>query len=390
MSDLVFEVFVSNGNQSTTSKSSTNAANGVLKKDKGISVLEGENEGIFGFFNSESQESFDKDTVPESFFIGMRTASGIKLLGDSSINIKDITSITKLKKVDEVTQKIGIAGNSSSTPAFHVIPDTIYTLNVRFKSPYIFNMYGQNGFTLTFSVKSNLADPNILNQPGDCNDVPAKLAKLINRDKRGLIKAYLYDAGGTKKETDTEIDAYVSANKAKNTDVGSSAVSDVCFKRIVLEVVPEKINSYLNLNLQYDYPRTATMEVSFISGFNGQQVIEAPGHDSNTSTISPVTPQGLAYDMKHLEYMASGLGGKPGVYKTNTITGTTKENFEYHTNDSNTYDQYVIDYRTIDGNLTVLSNSKRVIIARKSGNQTAFETILTAIATKSNIKIIGS
>lgn len=80
------------------------------------------------------------------------------------------------------------------------------------------------------------------------------------------------------------------------------------------------IVSYCKTNLDYQFPRGASLDVILSNGFecNGATTVtQALGYE-----------EGSGYDIAHLEYTAGGWNGKPGVYRQSELVGESIGDFD--------------------------------------------------------------
>lgn len=125
-----------------------------------------------------------------------------------------------------------------------------------------------------------------------------------------------------------------------------------------------------SINLQYVKDRVTDIIVSSPEGFTCNGTI---------TTIQELQQEeGSGYDIRQQEYFAGGWNGKPGPYRTSTITGTERQGITYFAVAATKYNQFVLTYDqfSVGGWLEYLNNLQTILAV-----PCADATTLTAIAT---------
>lgn len=176
----------------------------------------------------------------------------------------------------------------------------------------------------------------------------AKIAAAINADADNLYKAtslaavltvvpvkatltsatiLVYGAG----TTGSTMNAIATTESVAITDaVAFAAAYPGVSPTITLTSAPTAVSAYVgNIDLNWVDSRETVMVISLTAGF------ECNGTVTSVQTVQYA--EGTGRQVRHWEYMAGGLNGKPGPYRTSSLTGTERRGFQYFASDSGTY-----------------------------------------------------
>lgn len=333
----VFQVLVTKGNQA------------VLAAGKTVSDLL---PGQIGVFNFESNISIDGSKPVRNFYLavgldrdGDGTTDDIRKSAGSHIQTRNIAFYSYRPFQDTLPQILEFKN-------FKTQCGEQYGIALEFRNQQIYRTQGYVQFKINYVVEGPCCDGcagAVCDSAENDNEVAKKLFDAINFDKRGFVKAELFNT--TTNAVVTDYAAFVAANHAVNTD--DDTTNDVKLG-IRLTAIPLKINKYMGIDTKYFHYRETFMVPSKLIGFecNGEFTEKQKGK----------VTQGLGYDVQYLEYMAGGWNANPGPYRTYKVNGLAK-NIEYFAETNTHYGLLALTYDqfSIGGWLEYLNNEASIV-----------------------------
>jgi len=204
-----------------------------------------------GVFDADTGLSLDAATVANAKKIYF--ALGLDKDGDGSTDdfmssaneyiLKEkISAVTKKNPVDPVDQVITVTNYKSCCDSV----EQDYVLNITLENEQILRTIGSVAYRQSFVAHPNCGDSCT---SIDINEITKQLVDSINEDSNGFLSAVAIDESGNEI---TDMDAYIAANKAVNTDddpnndVGSG---------IKITINALGVQNYCAINLKYFNPR---------------------------------------------------------------------------------------------------------------------------------------
>ena len=338
----------------------------VLPKDKKITELK---PGQIGFFNAATNLSFDEtmaDSVKDYFIAvglgktGATVASDVAKSSGNVIQSNNLVHYTFRPHTPARPMKVKLKKYTAYCE-FEV------GVKLELRNQRIYNTQGFVQFSKTYVAKM----PNCKRCGDRCQEVDSNLITKqlyinIMNDPSKLVKAKIFERGTTNELTLAQLEANITFNI-------TAPAANRKYSDIEIETIPENVNDFTSVSLDYVYPRQtlALLSISDGSDFNGE--IEV--------TQTPVFEEGAGIDLKQLEYFTKGWTESP--YRTSAIWNVA-DNKVYNTDASKNYDQFVISYdETSEGGWAKYDMAQSTIIAVPADEQTTSQgivKILDAIA----------
>lgn len=146
---------------------------------------------------------------------------------------------------------------------------------------------------------------------------------------------------------------------------------------MVINVLPDKLTTYNQINLKYADPRQLNVYMSLLSDPNSPAGFGSFGADTVQSDLQAmVYEDGSGYDIQRLEYIAGGWNGNPGPYRTSELVGVPTHNITFYSVIGTQYMLYAItnDNKGIGGT-AVNGSSMATFIAVPNASTTALASI---------------
>lgn len=324
----VFHLLVTKGNQA------------VLAKDKKVTELL---PGQIGVFDYSTNLSFDATvtTAPRNFYLAVGLDAGNGTLGDimksagSHVQGKNVAFFSFRPYTPGRPMKVLLKNYTANC-------ETEYGVKLELRNQEIYRTQGYNQFTKTYSMKTSCCDGCAPTCPsGDSNEITRQLLINVLNDPTGLITARAVARqaltaathgvaaniaqGGVVSEADLE--AIMTFNAAQ-TDPDDFVYTDLEF-----ETVPQTIQDFTSVSLNYMYPRQTVAILTKVEGFQCTGEIEV--------TQTAVFEEGAGIDIKQLEYIAKGW--TEGPYRVSNVNGVA-ENRAFVTDATAKYDVFALTY----------------------------------------------
>ena len=134
----------------------------------------------------------------------------------------------------------------------------------------------------------------------------------------------------------------------------------------------EGIKTYCKTNLNYLFPRGASLDIILGSGF------ECNG--TATLVQSVVFEEGAGYDIAHQEYIAGGWNGKPGPYRQSALVGESIGDFDSFAVKTGKYTQIQITgEQKSDAGWNTYENRTNATIAIPCGDATPLADLIDTL-----------
>ena len=320
----VFHLLVTKGNQA------------VLAKDKKVTELL---PGQIGAFDYNTNLSFDATvtTAPKNFYLAVGLDAGNGTLGDI---MKSAGSHVQGKNVAFFSFRPYTPGRPMKVLLKDYVAncETEYGVKLELRNQEIYRTQGYNQFTKTYSMKTSCCDGCTPTCPsGDANEITRQLFINVSNDVSGLIKANIKIRGGATVAgvtpdangniTLADIETIMAFN-ATQTDPADFVYTDLEF-----ETVPQTIQDFTSVSLNYMYPRQTVVILTKVEGFKCTGDIEV--------TQTAVFEEGAGIDIKQLEYIAKGW--TEGPYRVSSVNSIA-ENRAFVTDATAKYDVFALTY----------------------------------------------
>jgi hypothetical protein len=169
----------------------------------------------------------------------------------------------------------------------------------------------------------------------------------------------------------------VAATKTTVTDSAGFAVAypDAALGLRLTGAIATRPAANGSINLNY-YKTGTKFIVSLVEDFGG--------FSSCNGTVTNITqlqyPEGKGYDIQQLEYAAGGWNGKPGPYRTNSVTGLQKNTFEYFASATANYTLIYLAYNIKSvGGWEEYENNLLTTIAIPCADSTTLQGLFTVL-----------
>lgn len=299
--------------------------------------------GQFGFFNADTNLSFDPTTTkPKNFYIALGLdKNGDTVLDDINksagqhIQFKNVQKVRYSPYSAGTNMKVKIAGYTAKC-------DTDYGIRVEMQNEEIMQMIGNVQFSKPFVVRTSCCEDTCECPTGDPNEITklfveamadeelftvvAKATQALTVQTHGVSKGYLQNAT-------IDVMADLDVMIAYNADPDNEATK--VYSYLLMESTPQLIKSFYGINFDYQKLRGTKLIVSLVEG------MECNG--TATVTQSLTFEQGLGYNVNVLEYQAFGWTGETGPYRTNGINGLAKP-MNYVAIPATHYDMFTLEY----------------------------------------------
>ena len=343
----VFHLLVTNGNQA------------VLAKDKKVTELL---PGQIGVFDYSTNLSFDATVTaaPRNFYLAVGLDAGNGTLGDI---MKSAGSHVQGKNIAFFSFRPYTPGRPMKVLLKDYVANcnTEYGVKLELRNQEIYRTQGYNQFTKTYTMKTSCCDGCEPTCPsGDANEITRQLLISVLNDPSGLITARAVARQALTTAThgvsvniakggvvsDADLKAIMTYNAAQ-TDAADFVYTDLEF-----ETVPQTIQDFTSVSLNYMYPRQTVAILSKVIGFECTGAIEV--------TQTAVFEEGAGIDVKQLEYIAKGW--TEGPYRVSNINAVA-ENRNFVTDAIAKYDVFALTYDqfSLGGWLEYLHNQASII-----------------------------
>ena len=345
----VFHLLVTKGNQA------------VLAKDKKVTELL---PGQIGAFDNSTNLSFDATTTtaPRNFYLAVGLDAGNGTLGDI---MKSAGSHVQGKNIAFFSFRPYTPGRPMKVLLKDYVANcnTEYGVKLELRNQEIYRTQGYNQFTKTYTIKTSCCDGCEPTCPsGDANEITRQLLISVLNDPSGLITAR---AVARQAITAANIPGFTGGNLVKGavvTDANLAAimafnatqtnVANFVYTDLEFETVPQTIQDFTSVSLNYMYPRQTVAILSKVTGFECTGAVEV--------TQTAVFEEGAGIDVKQLEYIAKGW--TEGPYRVSTVNSIA-ENRAFVTDATAKYDVFAITYDqfSLGGWLEYLHNQASII-----------------------------
>lgn len=343
----VFHLLVTKGNQA------------VLAKDKKVIDLA---PGQIGVFDYNTNLSFDATVanVPKNFYLAAGIDAGNGTLRDI---MKSAGSHVQGKNIAFFSFRPYTPGRAMKVLLKDYVAkcETKYGIKIELKNQEIYKTQGYNQFTKTYSMKTSCCDGCAPTCPsGDANEITRQLLVNILNDPSGLITARAVARQALTAATNgvaTDItkggvvsDADLTAIMAFNA--AQTNPTKFVYTDLEIETIPQNIQDFTSVSLNYMYPRQTVAIVSKVEGFECTGAVQV--------TQTAVFEEGAGIDVKQLEYIAKGW--TEGPYRVSTVNAIA-ENRAFVTDASTKYDVFALTYDqfSLGGWLEYLHNEASII-----------------------------
>lgn len=324
----VFHLLVTKGNQA------------VLAKDKKVTELL---PGQIGVFDYNTNLSFDATVAnaPKNFYLAVGLDAGNGTLGDI---MKSAGSHVQGKNVAFFSFRPYTPGRPMKVLLKDYVAkcDTEYGVKLELRNQEIYRTQGYNQFTKTYSMKTSCCDGCEPTCPsGDANEITRQLLVNVLNDPSGLITAR-----AVARQALTAATHGVAANIAKGDVVSNADLTAIMafnaaqtdpanfvYTDLEFETVPQTIQDFTSVSLNYMYPRQTVAILSKVTGFECTGAVEV--------TQTAVFEEGAGIDVKQLEYIAKGW--TEGPYRVSNINAVA-ENRAFVTDATAKYDVFALTY----------------------------------------------
>lgn len=315
----VYQVLVTKGNEA------------VLAAGKKVEDLK---EGQLGVFDTYTNLSVDKDTLPKDFYF----AVGIDRDGDGTVDDynKSAGQMVQKRLVNYVTEQ----PYKEPQPTIIEISDFIakceteYSIDIHAVNSEVLLRMGYLPFKKSYHVVTGCCEEcNAGCANNYCNNLVKMFVEAINVDDEDYFYAEAVDADGNVVE---DIEAFAEENKTVNTDDDSE--NDVCLK-IRITSKPN-LNSFFCALPSKAFNVSGTKLAVFLKeGFVCTGKVEV--------TQALTFEQGSGLSILNKEYIAGGWNGRPGPYRQSALHGLPVSGFEAFANPKEKYNQVVLGYENL-------------------------------------------
>ena len=343
----VFHLLVTKGNQA------------VLAKDKKVTELL---PGQIGVFDYNTNLSFDATVAnaPKNFYLAVGLDAGNGTLGDI---MKSAGSHVQGKNIAFFSFRPYTPGRPMKVLLKDYVAncDTEYGVKLELRNQEIYRTQGYNQFTKTYTMKTSCCDGCEPTCPsGDANEITRQLLISVLNDPSGLITAR-----AVARQALTAAIHGVAANIAKGGVVSNADLTAIMafnaaqrgsanfvYTDLEFETVPQTIQDFTSVSLNYMYPRQTVAILSKVIGFECTGAVEV--------TQTAVFEEGAGIDVKQLEYIAKGW--TEGPYRVSNINAVA-ENRAFVTDATAKYDVFALTYDqfSLGGWLEYLHNQASII-----------------------------
>ena len=321
----VFHLLVTKGNQA------------VLAKDKKVTELL---PGQIGVFNYDTNLSFDASVAaaPRNFYLAVGIDAGNGTTGDI---MKSAGSHVQGKNIAFYSFRPYTPGRPMKVllKDFVANCETEYGVKLELRNQEIYRTQGYNQFTKTYTMKTSCCDGCEPTCPsGDANEITKQLYININNDTSGLVKANIKPRAGATLPAGVTVDAQGNLTLAQvDTIMAANAAqtnpADYIYTDLEIETVPQTIQDFCSVSLNYMYPRQTVAILTKVGDFKCSGTV--------ATTQTAVFEEGAGIDVKQLEYQAKGWIESP--YRVSTVNGVA-DNRIYITDASAKYDVFALTY----------------------------------------------
>lgn len=298
----VFQVLVTKGNKAP------------LAKDLQLGAL---TPGQIGIFDYNTNQSIDGTTPVKDFYIAVGVdAKNINFSAGQVIQKENVRDYTFRPHTAGAPQIIEITD-------YIVNCETDYALKFEFRNSQIYARQGYNQFTKTFNVRTECCGCDTSCPSGSAVELTKKLFHVMNDDADGMFK----------------VEAIVAAGGAVIPDIDAFAANPLnvdATPGLRITVNGLAVNDFSGINATYYNAKQTVIIPSLVDGFNCTGKI--------TTTQEATSEEGNGYDIKQKEYFAGGWNGRPGPYRTSSVTGMESNAFLYFTDAAVKYDQINLIY----------------------------------------------
>ena len=321
----VFHLLVTKGNQA------------VLVKDKKVTELL---PGQIGIFNYDTNLSFDATvaTAPKNFYLAVGIDAGNGTTGDI---MKSAGSHVQGKNIAFYSFRPYTPGRPMKVllKDFVANCETEYGVKLELRNQEIYRTQGYNQFTKTYTMKTSCCDGCEPTCPsGDANEITKQLFINISNDPSGLVKANIKPRAGAVLPSGVTVDANGNLTLAQvdtimAANVAQSDPAKFVYTDLEIETVPQTIQDFSAVSLNYMYPRQTVAILTKVGDFKCSGTV--------ATTQTAVFEEGAGIDVKQLEYQAKGWTESP--YRVSTVNGVA-DNRIYITDASAKYDVFALTY----------------------------------------------
>ena len=321
----VFHLLVTKGNQA------------VLAKDKKVTELA---PGQIGVFNYDTNLSFDATVAaaPRNFYLAVGVDAGNGTTGDI---MKSAGSHVQGKNIAFYSFRPYTPGRPMKVLLKDYVAncETEYGVKLELRNQEIYRTQGYNQFTKTYTMKTSCCDGCEPTCPsGDANEITKQLYININNDTSGLVKANIKPRAGAVLPSGVTVDAKGNLTIAQvDTIMAANAASgnpaNFVYTDLEIETVPQTIQDFSAVSLNYMYPRQTVAILTKVGDFKCSGTV--------ATTQTAVFEEGAGIDVKQLEYQAKGWTESP--YRVSTVNGVA-DNRIYITDASAKYDVFALTY----------------------------------------------
>ena len=321
----VFHLLVTKGNQA------------VLAKDKKVTELA---PGQIGVFNYDTNLSFDATVAaaPRNFYLAVGVDAGNGTTGDI---MKSAGSHVQGKNIAFYSFRPYTPGRPMKVLLKNFVAncETEYGVKLELRNQEIYRTQGYNQFTKTYTMKTSCCDGCEPTCPsGDANEITKQLFINISNDTSGLVKANIKPRAGAVLPAGVTVDAQGNLTLAQVDTImaANAAQSDPAkyiYTDLEIETVPQTIQDFCSVSLNYMYPRQTVAILTKVGDFKCSGTV--------ATTQTAVFEEGAGIDVKQLEYQAKGWTESP--YRVSTVNGVA-DNRIYITDASAKYDVFALTY----------------------------------------------
>lgn len=367
----VFHLLVTKGNQA------------VLAKDKKVTELL---PGQIGIFNYDTNLSFDATvtTAPRNFYLAVGIDAGNGTTGDI---MKSAGSHVQGKNIAFYSFRPYTPGRPMKVLLKDYVAncETEYGVKLELRNQEIYRTQGYNQFTKTYTMKTSCCDGCEPTCPsGDANEITKQLFINISNDPSGLVKANIKPRAGAVLPSGVTVDANGNLTLAQvDTIMAANAAqtnpANFVYTDLEIETVPQTIQDFSAVSLNYMYPRQTVAILTKVEGF------KCTG--SVVTTQTAVFEEGAGIDLKQLEYVAKGWTESP--YRVSTVNGVA-DNRVYITDASSKYDVFALTYDqfSLGGWLEYFHNQASIIAipTADAATRNGLAAILDKVAVAQNFE----
>ena len=321
----VFHLLVTKGNQA------------VLAKDKKVTELA---PGQIGVFNYDTNLSFDATVAaaPRNFYLAVGIDAGNGTTGDI---MKSAGSHVQGKNIAFYSFRPYTPGRPMKVLLKDYVAncETEYGIKLELRNQEIYRTQGYNQFTKTYTMKTSCCDGCEPTCPaGDANEITQQLFINISNDPSGLVKTNIKPRAGAVLPAGVTVDVNGNLTLAQVDTImaANAAQSDPAkyiYTDLEIETVPQTIQDFSAVSLNYMYPRQTVAILTKVGDFKCSGTV--------ATTQTAVFEEGAGIDVKQLEYQAKGWTESP--YRVSTVNGVA-DNRVYITDASSKYDVFALTY----------------------------------------------